>query len=75
MYSRIAGSSYLPERILIDKLYRHHKTPKLIYKNSLNYKFSPFDMIKENSLDKTMMVNALGIDYANDSVDVTLIEL
>ena len=32
-------------------------------------------MIKENSLDKTMMVNALGIDYANDSVDVTLIEL
>lgn len=75
VYSRIAGSSYLPERILIDKLYRHHKTPKLIYKNSLNYKFSPFDMIKENSLDKTMMVNALGIDYANDSVDVTLIEL
>lgn len=75
VYSRIAGNSYLPEQILIDKLYRHHKTPKLIYKNSLNYRFSPFDMIKENSLDRTMLVNALGIDYANDSIDVTLIEL
>lgn len=75
VYSRIARNSYLPEQILIDKLYRHHKTPKLIYKNSLNYKISPFDRIKENSLNKTMLVNALGIDYANDSVDVTLIEL
>lgn len=75
VYNRIAGGEYLPEQILIDKLYRHHKTPKFIYQNSLNYKFSPFDMIKENSLNKTMVINTLGIDYANDSVDVTLIEL
>lgn len=75
VYNRIAGGEYLPEQILIDKLYRHHKTPKFIYQNSLNYKFSPFDMIKENSLDKTMAINTLGVDYANDSVDVTLIEL
>lgn len=75
VYNRIERGAYLPEQILIDKLYRHHKSPKIIYKNSLKYNFSPFDMIKENSLDKTMIVNALGIDYANDSIDVILVEL
>nr|WP_302830105.1 hypothetical protein [uncultured Bacteroides sp.] len=66
--------NYLPERILIDKLYEHYKAPKFIYSNTLNYEFSPFDRIKENSLNKIFVVRSLGIDYANDSVDVTLIE-
>lgn len=60
VYNRIEGESYLPEQLLVDKLYRHHKQPKVIYKNSLN---------------KEMVVNALSVDYANDSIDVTLIEL
>lgn len=75
VFNYIANSEYLPEQILIDKLHRHHSTPKFIYKNTLNYRFSPFDRIKENSLDATMIINAFGVDYANDSVDVTLIEL
>lgn len=75
VYNRLSGGEYLPEQILINKLYRHHKTPKFIYKNTLNYNFSPFDMIKENSLNRTMIVNALGVNYSNDSVNVTLVEL
>ena len=75
IYNGASDSRRLPEHLLIDKLYRHYSTPKFIYRNSLMYKFSPFDRIKENSLNKTLLVNSLSVDYANDSVDVTLIEL
>ena len=73
--SRIELEYYLPEQLLVDKLYRHHKSPKVIYNNSLRYKFSPLDIIKENSLNKEMLVNSLGVDYASDSANVTLMEL
>lgn len=75
LYNHVANGDYLPERILIDKLYRHHKAPKFIYSNTLNYKFTPFDMIKENSLNKTMIINSMSINYADDSNQVQLIEL
>ena len=34
MYSCIDGEYYLPEQLLVDKMYRHYKSPKVIYKNS-----------------------------------------
>lgn len=75
VYSRIDDEMVLPEQILIDKLYQHHKVPKFIYKNALKYKFSPFDLIRENSLNREMLISMFGIDYADNSVNVTLIEL
>lgn len=75
VFSPLENEYYLPEQLLIDKLYRHHRSPKVIYRNSLKYYLSPLDVINENSLNKSMVVNALGVDYANDSADVTLIEV
>lgn len=75
LYNRAEGGYYLPEQLLIDKMYRHYKSPKVIYNNSLKYNLSLLDVVSEDSLNKEMVVSALGISYADNNVDVTLIEL
>lgn len=75
VYSPIADEDCLPEQILIDKLYSHYCRPKFKYQNTLNNGLSILSRIKENSLGKTMVVDSLGLDYANESCQVTLIEV
>lgn len=75
IYSSIEDAVFLPERILIDKLFRHYRSPKFRYQNSLNRDFSILSRIKENSLKKTMVVDYMSINYANENCIVNLIEV
>lgn len=75
VYSPINDARFVPEQILIDKLYRHYCSPKFKYQNCLNRGFDILSRIKENSLRKTMVVDCTNINYANESCLVTLIEV
>lgn len=75
IYSPINDARFVPEQILIDKLYRHYCSPKFKYQNCLNRGFDILSRIKENSLRKTMVVDSTNINYANESCLVTLIEV
>lgn len=75
IYSPFDDARFVPEQILIDKLHRHYCSPKFKYQNCLNRGFSILSRIKENSLNKTMIVDSTNINYANESCLVTLIEV
>lgn len=75
VYSPPDGACFIPEQILIDKLYRHYCSPKFRYQNCLNRGFDILSRIKENSLKKTLVVDCTNINYANESCNVTLIEV
>lgn len=75
VYSPINDACFVPEQILIDKLYRHYCSPKFKYQNCLNRGFDILSRVKENSLKKTMVVDCTNINYANESCLVTLIEV
>lgn len=75
VYSPIGKGRFIPEQILIDKLYRHYCAPKFKYQNCLNRGFSILSRIKENSLNKIMVVDSTNINYANESCVVNLIEV
>lgn len=75
IYSQFDDARFIPEQILIDKLYRHYCSPKFRYQNCLNRGFDILSRIKENSLKKTLVVDCTNISYANESCNVTLIEV
>lgn len=75
VYSPLHDKNVLPEQMLIDKLYSHYKAPKFRYSNNLNRGFSILSRIYENSLKKEMVVDQMSIDYANESCNVSLIEV
>lgn len=75
VYNPLHDKDVLPEQILIDKLYTHHKVPRFRYSNNLNRGFSILSRIYENSLKKEMVVDQMNIDYANESCNVSLIEV
>lgn len=75
VYNPNDNGVFLPEQILIDKLYRHYSTPKFQYSNDLKRNLSILDRVKESSLNKTMIVNSMSIDYANESNRIQLIEV
>lgn len=75
IYSPLHDKDALPEQILIDKLYKHYSSPKFRYSNNLNRGFSILSRIYENSIKKEMVVDQISIDYANESSNVSLIEI
>lgn len=75
VYSPFEDGIFLPERLLVDKLYRHYSVPKFQYSNELKRNLSILSRVKENSLNKTMVVNCMSIDYVNESNCVQLIEV
>lgn len=75
IYSPLNDKDVLPEQILIDKLYKHYCSPKFRYQNNLNRSFSILSRIYENSLKKEMVVDCMNIDYANESCNVSLVEV
>lgn len=75
IYSPFNDARFVPEQILIDKLYRHYSSPKFKYQNCLNRGFGILSRIKENSLKKTMVVDCMNINYASENCIVTLIEV
>lgn len=75
-YNYATNETKLQEHHLIQKYYNHYSTPKFIYQNVLKNKgITPYSIIKENTLNKDMLVNNVVYDLANDSVDVQLIEI
>lgn len=74
-YNPIEDMLAFPERILIDKLYKHYCSPKFSYKNTLCRGFSILNRIKENSIGKTMVVNSMFIDYSNERCTVNIIDV
>ena len=75
VYSPLDDGVFLPEQLLIDKLYRHYRAPKFQYSNELKRNLSILSRVKENSLNKTMVVNSMSIDYANECNHAQLIEV
>lgn len=75
VYSLFDNERFIPEQILIDKLHRHYRTSKFSYHNCLKRGFSILSRIKENSLNKIMVVDSMNIDYADESSLVTLVEV
>lgn len=75
IYSPIKDEAFIPEQILIDKLYSHYVSPKFRYQNCLNRSFDILSRIKENSLNKVMVVDRTSINYADESCLVNLIEV
>lgn len=76
LYSPIESGNYIPEQILINKLCDHYSAKRFIYKNTLNRKNIDFlSRIRENTLNKVMLVDAMDIDYSRDTCSVTLAEV
>lgn len=75
IYSPLQDKDALPEQIIIDKFYAHYKEPKFQYSNVLNRGFSILSKIRENSLHRDLLVNKTDVDYANESCNISLIEL
>ena len=75
VYNPFEDGVFLPEKLLIDKLYRHYSIPKFQYSNDLKRGISILSRIKEDSLNKIMVVNRMSIDYANESNYVQLMEV
>lgn len=75
IYNPFEDKMFLPEQLLIDKLYRHYRAPKFQYSNELKRSLSFLSRVRENSLNKTMVVNSMSIDYANECNHVQLIEV
>lgn len=64
------------EEHLIQKYYDHYSSPKMIYENTLlDRNITPFSLIREETLNKTMITNSLTYNLENGNVDIQLTEL
>ncbi len=74
LYSDLENGAYLAEELLINKLCDYYSEKKFIYENDLKRKFGVLARIHEDSLNKTMLVGSLSIDYSNEICRTTLLE-
>lgn len=65
------GSDKLAENRLVERYVNHYSLPKYIYSNTLvNDNITPFSLISEHNLNKTMIVNNASYDLSNDRVEI-----
>lgn len=66
----------LPENMIVKKMTEFYSTPKYQYANTLkNDNISPFTLLTENNLNKTMMVQNVEYDLTDNNAAVTTTEL
>lgn len=75
LYSEVEGGAWKPEELLINKLCDHYEKKRYIYEGNLNRKFDYLTKIYEKTLDATLLVSSMSIDYANESCRAKLIEI
>lgn len=65
------GTDNLAENRLVERYVNHYKVPKYRYSNTLvNDNVTPFSLISEHNLNKTMIVNNASYDLSNDRVNL-----
>ena len=68
-----SGSTALPEEKVIERYVSYYSSPKYKYSNTLkNDDVTPFSLITETNLNKTMIVNKATYDLSNNSVEIEL---
>ena len=67
------GNTVLPEQKVIDRYVSYYSSPKYKYSNTLkNDNVTPFSLITETNLNKTMIVNRATYDLSNNRVEIEL---
>lgn len=67
------GNTVLPEQKVIDRYVSYYSSPKYKYSNTLkNDDVTPFSLITETNLNKTMIVNRASYDLSNNRVEIEL---
>lgn len=67
------GNTVLPEQKVIDRYVSYYSSPKYKYSNTLkNDDVTPFSLITETNLNKTMIVNRATYDLSNNRVEIEL---
>ena len=67
------GNTVLPEQKVIDRYVSYYSSPKYKYSNTLrNNNVTPFSLITETNLNKTMIVNRASYDLSNNRVEIEL---
>ena len=65
------GTESLAENRLVERYVKHYKQPKYIYGNTLvNNNVTPFSLIREHNINKTMIVTNASYDLSNDRVNL-----
>lgn len=65
------GTESLAENRLVERYVNHYKQPKYKYGNTLvNDNVTPFSLIREHNINKTMIVTNASYDLSNDRVNI-----
>lgn len=67
------GVTKLPEQNVIERYFNYYSSPKYKYSNTIkNEDVTPFSLITETNLNKTMIVNNITYDLSNNRVELEL---
>lgn len=73
---RFGNSTMIPEEKLVERYVNYYSSPKYKYGNTLrNVDVTPFSLISESNLGKTMVVGKASYDLSNNCVEIEGLQL